>query len=113
MRKIDGYPKLLDFQAWLTQKILDRKMSQPGKMAMDAETARDSRLSVNTVNVICNGDSCPYCLEAHNLESCEKFCKLDSPDERLSFAREKRMCYKCLRSGHLGSGCPAPKTTLR
>ena len=75
---IDRYPNLLDFQAWLTQKIFYQKMSQPGKMAINAEpriernksagSAKDRKLSVNTVNVRRNADSRLYCLEAHKLQ---------------------------------------------
>ena len=48
---------------------------------------------------------CWYCSEnTHYLDKCEKFRKLNY-SQRLSFLREKYLCFKCLSKGHTITQC--------
>ncbi|XP_052752614.1 uncharacterized protein LOC128201063 [Galleria mellonella] len=48
---------------------------------------------------------CVYCKKNHNITSCEEF-KILSVDERWSWLREFKVCYRCLRrSSHLWKTC--------
>ena len=41
----------------------------------------------------------------HDLDACREFMKKDDEDRRL-FVRQKGICYRCLKHGHLAANCP-------
>ena len=47
---------------------------------------------------------CPVCQKAHRTEDCPVFLEL-ATSSRWSIARNKGMCFSCLRRGHLGNAC--------
>lgn len=49
-------------------------------------------------------DKCVYCTGIHRLYMCSKFKEIP-PSERLSFVREKRLCYNCLSPYHRIDAC--------
>ena len=56
-----------------------------------------------------------YCAEffsVHVLEKCEKFASL-SVDEHWNWAKEQRMCFKCLEVRHRKSKCKARGCSVR
>ena len=54
------------------------------------------------------GAKCPKCEGKHKTESCIKFKEL-SAEERLNFAKEKRLCFSCLEGSHVSRNCPQKK----
>ena len=52
---------------------------------------------------------CPIHNTAHDLQDCRAF-REKSPDEKISFVKENRLCFRCLRTGHIGKNC---KTLVR
>lgn len=52
---------------------------------------------------------CLKCSKAHTLFGCDEFKGL-KPDERLSFARDKRLCFNCLKVGHMVGNCRLNRT---
>ncbi|XP_065196475.1 uncharacterized protein LOC135827967 [Sycon ciliatum] len=50
-------------------------------------------------------ESCAACSEQHPVWKCPSF-KAKTMDERWDLAKEKRLCYRCLGSGHCGAQCP-------
>jgi len=61
-----------------------------------------SRSSVNSVSIL----KCINCTGLHSLPNCERFLSL-SVGQRSILAREKRVCFNCLRSGHFTLKCPS------
>jgi len=47
---------------------------------------------------------CTVCGDAHAVWSCPKFQAMDI-DKRWDTAKEKKLCYRCLRGGHPGKDC--------
>ncbi|XP_071629554.1 uncharacterized protein [Temnothorax longispinosus] len=52
---------------------------------------------------------CPVCKEPHYVSKCTQFLKL-SPRERQAKARDLKLCFNCLRSGHGSKDCPSAWT---
>ncbi|XP_060585528.1 uncharacterized protein LOC132741396 [Ruditapes philippinarum] len=53
--------------------------------------------------------SCPLCQGPHNIDVCASFLKKSVVD-RKTFIKEKRLCFGCLRSGHVSKMCRKRKT---
>ena len=49
-------------------------------------------------------DKCSFCAEAHRLADCKKFNDKNAAD-RVVRVREKRLCFGCLRAGHISKCC--------
>lgn len=49
---------------------------------------------------------CPLCEKGHDLIKCPEF-KRKTPDERRDVIKAKRLCFGCLKPGHLSSNCNA------
>jgi hypothetical protein len=49
---------------------------------------------------------CLYCKKPHTLEKCFKFKGLQMKD-RIEFGKKEKMCFNCLKIGHLSSNCKA------
>ena len=47
---------------------------------------------------------CEFCSSNHSIWSCSKF-KLINLDDKWKFVREQRLCFNCLRKGHVGRDC--------
>ena len=52
--------------------------------------------------------SCPKCKENHALYSCEQFRRLNVADRR-KFVQDVKLCFNCLRSGHMAKDCSSQK----
>jgi len=49
-------------------------------------------------------DKCSLCAESHRLADCKKFNDKNAAD-RVAHVREKRLCFGCLRAGHISKRC--------
>ena len=87
-------PTLIHFNAWL-EKQLEIVLSCSPK----GQPVRRTTLVTNTFNKIC-----PCCAEQHEIQTCELY-QQKTPDERLRFLAENRMCFGCLRKNHLARDC--------
>jgi phosphoribosylformylglycinamidine (FGAM) synthase PurS component len=74
-------------------------MDEPGSITDNLRNK--SRFSVNSVSV----SKCINCTGSDSLSNCERFLSL-SVGQCSILAREKRVCFNCLRSGHLTAKCP-------
>ena len=52
-------------------------------------------------------EKCVFCDGPHASEVCSKMWSADM-DTRLSIARERKVCLKCLKIGHMGRDCQEP-----
>ncbi|XP_038050892.1 uncharacterized protein LOC119724042 [Patiria miniata] len=52
---------------------------------------------------------CSLCKGEHTLFGCQQF-KAKSPQDRLSYAKQERLCFNCLRRGHMTSACRLNRT---
>lgn len=50
------------------------------------------------------GSSCPLCKEQHALFSCKSFLDLSAQD-RVIQAKRLKLCFNCLRTGHMSTRC--------
>ena len=87
-------PTLIHFNAWV-EKQLEIVLSCSPK----GQPVRRTTLVTNTFNKIC-----PCCAEQHEIQTCELY-QQKTPDERLRFLAENRMCFGCLRKNHLARDC--------
>lgn len=53
--------------------------------------------------------SCVLCKGAHELNSCQEFCKKDIK-ERKEFTKSKGLCFGYLKQGHVSKNCKKRKT---
>uniref|UniRef100_A0A914H8W6 CCHC-type domain-containing protein n=1 Tax=Globodera rostochiensis TaxID=31243 RepID=A0A914H8W6_GLORO len=53
---------------------------------------------------------CAFCGNGHWNEECNKFSTFE---QRNAVIREKRLCFKCLRTNHRSSDCPRPRKCFR
>ena len=92
-RNIDR-PTLVDFNAWL------------GKQLKIALSCSSKGQAVRRTNLVTNTwtRECLCCGDTHDLQSCESY-QQKTPDERLLFLTENRMCFGCLRRNHLARDC--------
>lgn len=49
-------------------------------------------------------ESCSVCNQAHSVANCQRFLSLNVP-ERRDVVKNRRLCYVCLRRGHLSINC--------
>ena len=113
---MNSEPSLLELKYWLHRKIMGRRMVNAGQLPQDrrhekhqTNFQRDTRRTVNAVQKTSENFSCPHCDQSHFLHSCEKFRSIESADERFQIVRLQGLCFRCLRHGHIGSGCPKPR----
>lgn len=59
--------------------------------------------SVNAITNVSSGQ-CSFCQADHYLDNCTQLSELLNT-KRQEFAAEKRLCFKCLRSGHRVHNC--------
>ena len=54
-------------------------------------------------------EACPCCNGEHRIYKCDKFTKMSAPEKR-TFVQGKRLCYNCLRAGHMKQDCRSTST---
>jgi transposase InsO family protein len=80
-----------------------------GKTVVDFDQVkRQSKVkSTGSFNVaVSTSDNsyCPLCSNSHALRDCSKF-NSKSIDDKVTFIREKRLCFGCLGTNHVSKGC--------
>uniref|UniRef100_A0A5S6QR19 CCHC-type domain-containing protein n=1 Tax=Trichuris muris TaxID=70415 RepID=A0A5S6QR19_TRIMR len=104
---------LRHFTEWLKAQVIEKRVlatfvnpKQGGISSASRgkpKTATDSKL-VRTTAVL-PVRQCIVCKTGgHNIASCPTFARMDMT-ERLAIIRERRLCIRCLRAGHLKRQC--------
>ena len=78
------------------------KPQQPEKQ----QTSSNPTLASNNPTPASNTLECPICTGKHRTESCYKW-KQATTQARWDLAKEKKICYRCLQTGHMGKNCRA------
>ena len=125
-------PSLQEFNTWLQQKAEthDRMQTvhsqqssspiyskQPSQLPQQPKIKFTKSFSSSTKEKHENSDYqqhlCPMCSGAHLLYRCSKF-RNQTPNERIRFAVEKKLCFSCLQGTH-SFQCPTkcPTNALR
>ena len=111
IRKSDE-PNMLHFQSWLRDCVLARKEacwpSQQRKKTPAPPGGRDlTRMSASTFSE--KPGDCPLCKGDHYLGRCESYTTL--PDtEKLQTVQRLKVCYNCVKPGHILPDCPSKAT---
>ncbi|KAK3102368.1 hypothetical protein FSP39_010852 [Pinctada imbricata] len=127
----EDYPSFAKFVEFVNKegKIACNPVSSLFALNLDGNKPRkDSRESNGKVSVLLTSSdntgsqsggkekpkrSCDYCtVEGHLIFHSEKFLALSLTEKR-SFIREKKLCYGCLRKGHLNKECKRKHTCAK
>ena len=78
-------------------------------MATDAKERRDSKeLKPGMLKSPNKGQrpsgECLYCKKPHEIDNCFKFKSLEAT-ARMEFGRDEKLCFNCLKRGHLSPNC--------
>jgi len=101
LRNTREYPSYEELNAFLSCRIGTPHILENRPLVTD-NSRNKSRSSVNSISV----SKCINCTGSHSLAKCEKFLLL-SVEQRDTLAREKRVCFNCLRSDHFTPKCPS------
>jgi len=94
------YPSYKELDAFLSSRIHSLSDSAGVANTVVDKPRNKSRSFVNNVSV----QNCVNCAGSHSLAKCEKFLSL-TVKQRSTLAREKRVCFNCLRSGYFTLKC--------
>ena len=78
-----------------------------GSRTRTVPQAEPKNTEIRNENIeLCSELFCNLCEKAHGLMDCETFAGLN-PDGRTDVCFRNKICFKCLRPGHLASRCVA------
>lgn len=81
----------------LTLKETKRNKARVFNTQTKCESEKSLKSVIRTPCLLCQQGN-------HQLNSCSDFC-IKSLEERRRFVREQKLCYGCLKSGHIASEC--------
>ncbi|XP_075152088.1 uncharacterized protein LOC142226096 [Haematobia irritans] len=107
INNLGQYPSVTEFSSWL------HKVATYTSLAIEIDpyknevtyNKRDKISSSFTIIGDNKHTECVMCHQDHPLYSCKKF-KETNTASRWNLAKEKRLCFGCLRGGHTSSQCP-------
>lgn len=89
------------------------RINRPGSMSSKpkpsqsfATSATRSDSTANSSNQYIGNQPCPLCNGNHALSKCNQFLK-NTAEERSEIIRNKSLCFRCFRGGHLSAQCPS------
>ena len=105
-RMIQFYGRLTD----LKPRNRDQSRSSP-KKAWNRKTQgqRNAYSTLSNYPVPSNIKRCLICKPSYTLFGCDQFKKM-TPDKRLQFAKDNKLCFNCVRPGHMLSACKLNRT---
>ncbi|KAB7506557.1 hypothetical protein Anas_07422 [Armadillidium nasatum] len=125
-RNHGGYPGFSNFVKFITDQARQACFSAPtlqaerqtqgnGKPSYKETSSTRSVRSFATEAAVTNDHrdrnvttlTCIYCNQNHGIGTCNKFANIPI-QERKYFVKEKRLCWNCLRSGHVARFCRDP-----
>ena len=91
------------------QPVPQAKVTTYAQVAKEGKDSKDSKESNPKVQKSPSQGSksfgeCLYCKKPHSFEKCFKFKNLEVKD-RVEFGKKERICFNCLKTGHLSSNC--------
>ena len=102
-QKSGVYPVFLEFVAFV--KVQADGAADPvyGERNFKEKDPGPSRTS-HTLDVSSPNPLCIMCHDAHDLQHCNMFLA-KSIQDRVSWVRERSLCFNCLKSGHYATSC--------
>ena len=113
--------QLVDLVARNAEMIADPVYGTLGRKKLTSTSNYQKSSSFNTETISTSDKSvrpCVLCEGSHTLFKCDDFKKMD-PRDRFNLAKNNRLCYNCLKSGHstrdcrLERSCNAPGCKLK
>ncbi|XP_071579214.1 uncharacterized protein [Temnothorax nylanderi] len=103
IHRAEEIPRYAQLTKFLSEhcKVLEA-ISGPSTISTKSKSASVSSFVTHTAD-------CPVCKEQHYISKCSRFLKLSSK-ERLSAARDLKLCINCFRSEHGMKNCPSTWT---
>ena len=97
-------PNLIHLEEWLQMRVLARKEEyHPEKCrrkTKEDEKKPSKFAGKNEMKVV----ECSFCKKSHLFWKCDKYENLVN-SEKFQYAKTKRLCYNCLREGHMTKDC--------
>ena len=87
----------------------DQSRSSPKRPWDRQKQGQRSSYSTSSNPVPVHIKPCLMCKNSHTLFGCDQFKKM-APDKRLQFAKDNRLCFNCLRPGHMLTACGLNRT---
>ena len=84
---------------------LQMRPRTPGSSLAPRVLALDSSFQSLTLQQSSGLLVCLYCSGGHALDQCLKFGGLSVPELKLTFLRERGICFACLNRGHMSKDC--------
>ncbi|XP_028176994.1 uncharacterized protein LOC114364858 [Ostrinia furnacalis] len=97
----DCLPTYEQFKCFITQRYRALEFIEPNKYHKNVNVDNNQG-KLKTFHVL--KQNCVYCDQEHKINYCSQFMK-QSVDDRRDFVRQKRLCFNCLRLGHLARDC--------
>ena len=88
----------------------EEKSSPVYKRSSFATVAETTKPHKNTESAAPTSAICIFCKENHKLETCKKFTELAVHEDKLTFLKERGMCFGCLKRGHMSNTCEEKMT---
>lgn len=107
----DFYPTFTQLFTFLerrcrTLKSLEFSRSRPTTTPSKSTSGSTTRQTMTAVTMTAK---CAKCEGPHYTGHCEIFQKL-TPTDRREVAKQKKLCFNCLKDNHLSSTCPSTQT---
>ena len=119
IRERNGEPSLFDLESWLQARLQaykdaclpEKRNPKPKEGGGGSKgNGRNEKSRDNLIGVtLTKASRCVFCSGKHRISKCETFMEL-SAAERYAAARDKKLCFNCLNSGHSYPTCPSTKT---
>ena len=106
------YGRLTDFKPGSKEQSFQKSGSSPKSASNRNVKSKGQRSSYSTSSNTSPPSyvrPCLLCKQTHTLFGCDQFKKL-APDKRLQFAKDKQLCFNCLRKGHMLTECRLNRT---
>ena len=102
----------------MSHPIFGKQINSSSNDTKEKQDKKNYKVNCNTASIIdkdnkaCNSTkekrpykpSCLFCKEDHYLDDCKPFIE-KSIDERVQFVKDNKICFGCLKPGHLSKDC--------
>ena len=104
-----AFDKFVDFVVLLARESRDSTWGDLSELLAEAsQSSTDSRGAHASINNVASRvptqSSCFLCGSEHSIFQCVRFKQM-SVDARVTFALTNRMCFRCLKTGHIAKEC--------
>ncbi|XP_067637293.1 uncharacterized protein [Eurosta solidaginis] len=97
---------IVDLSKWLQElaRIVSLACANTNENPRSSAVRGEQRQRFLHTNKVSTKKRCKICSDDHEVEKCKQF--LDLPcNQRWHVARLNKLCFSCLKSGHVGSSC--------